>query len=232
MKRQMILAYSPDELAEALKLLERYGCTLENIKWSRALDVTTARYAIEYREPENMHLFQGRTIPAGLADYHLYKYFRIKDVIFNGPATIVFWADGEKTVVKCSENDVYDPEKGLAMAIAKRALGNKGKYYDIFKKWVPEDHSFEDWDLTETELKDVKEVIAKAKENIINELTNMNKNLTTGIAMPDFYKKLDTSSMAYDRLEKWLNENFEDTDGIKVSYILQKIADFRHTPED
>lgn len=87
---------------------------------------------------------------------------RIKDVIFNGPATIVFWADGEKTVVKCSENDVYDPEKGLAMAIAKRALGNKSKYYDIFKKWVPEDHSFEDGDLTETELEDIKEVIAKS----------------------------------------------------------------------
>lgn len=67
--------------------------------------------------------------------------FTIKNVIFNGPATIVFWADGEKTVVKCSENDVYDPEKGLAMAIAKRALGNKGKYYDIFKKWMPEEDS-------------------------------------------------------------------------------------------
>lgn len=41
---------------------------------------------------------------------------RIKDVIFNRPATIVFWADNTKTVVKCSKNDVYDPEKGLAMA--------------------------------------------------------------------------------------------------------------------
>ena len=172
MKRQMILAYSPDELAEALKLLERYGCTLEDIKWSCVPDVTTARYTIEYREPENMHLFHGRTIPAGLADYHLYKFFRIKNVIFNDPATIVFWADGEKTVVKCSENDVYDPEKGLAMAIAKRALGNKGKYYNIFKKWIPEDHSFEDRDLTETERNDIKEVIAKAKENIMIEAFN------------------------------------------------------------
>ena len=103
---------------------------------------------------------------------HNGSWLEIKDVIFNDPATIVFWADGEKTVVKCSENDVYDPEKGLAMAIAKRALGNKGKYYDIFKKWVPEDHSFEDWDLTETELKDVKEAIAKALKNITDEICN------------------------------------------------------------
>ena len=60
----------------------------------------------------------------------------IKDVIFNRPATIVFWADGSKTVVKCSKNDVYDPEKGLAMAIVKKAYGNKGNYYKVFSTWV------------------------------------------------------------------------------------------------
>lgn len=43
-------------------------------------------------------------------------------VIFNNPATIVFWSDGEKTVVKCF-NEEFDPEKGLAMAISKRYLG-------------------------------------------------------------------------------------------------------------
>lgn len=59
----------------------------------------------------------------------------IKNVIFNPPATIVFWQDGTKTVVKAT-NEVYDPEKGLAMAIAKRALGNQGNYYNIIKKWV------------------------------------------------------------------------------------------------
>ena len=31
-----------------------------------------------------------------------------------------------------------DPEKGLAMAIAKKALGNEGNYYNEFKKWLPE----------------------------------------------------------------------------------------------
>lgn len=61
--------------------------------------------------------------------------FDIKDVIFNDPATIVLWADGTKTVVK-AENEPFDPEKGLAMAISKRAFGNKHSYYDIFKKYV------------------------------------------------------------------------------------------------
>lgn len=60
----------------------------------------------------------------------------IKDVIFAPPATIVYWSDGSKTVVKCSEKDVFDPEKGLAMAIAKRCGGNKGGYYKEIQNWV------------------------------------------------------------------------------------------------
>ena len=60
----------------------------------------------------------------------------IKNVIFAPPATIVYWSDGSKTVVKCSEKDVFDPEKGLAMAIAKRCSGNKGNYYKEIQNWV------------------------------------------------------------------------------------------------
>ena len=48
---------------------------------------------------------------------------RIKNVIYNDPATIVFWTDGSKTVVKCGERDTYDPEKGLAMCIVKKIYG-------------------------------------------------------------------------------------------------------------
>ena len=60
---------------------------------------------------------------------------QIKDVIFSPPATIVFWKDNTKTVVK-AEGEEYDPEKGLAMAIAKKTLGNKHDYYNTFKKWL------------------------------------------------------------------------------------------------
>lgn len=60
----------------------------------------------------------------------------IKNVIFAPPATIIYWSDGSKTVVKCSEKDVFDPEKGLAMAIAKRCGGNNGSYYKEIQSWV------------------------------------------------------------------------------------------------
>ena len=61
---------------------------------------------------------------------------KIKDVIFNPPATIVFWEDGKKTVVKTQNGEEFDPEKGLAMAIIKKNLGNKGNYFNHIKKWA------------------------------------------------------------------------------------------------
>lgn len=61
----------------------------------------------------------------------------IKRVLFKDPATIVLWSDGSKTVVKC-KNEKFDPEKGLAMAIVKKMLGNTGAYYKLFKQWLPE----------------------------------------------------------------------------------------------
>lgn len=71
----------------------------------------------------------------------LYGYRKVEDVtitkvIFNKPATIIIWSDGVKTVVKAQKGDKFDPEKGLAMAIAKRVLGNKGSFNNEFKKWI------------------------------------------------------------------------------------------------
>lgn len=60
----------------------------------------------------------------------------IKNVIFNPPATIVFWTDGSKTVVKCNAKEEFDPEKGMAMAIAKRCANNSDDFYKEIKKWV------------------------------------------------------------------------------------------------
>ena len=94
---------------------------------------------------------------------HLYgKPNEIKKVIFNDPATIVFWSDGSKTVVK-AHDEPFDPEKGLAMAISKKFLGNKGNYYNEFKKWLPEED--EDYDLPMT-MNEVLENLADTIENL------------------------------------------------------------------
>lgn len=69
---------------------------------------------------------------------NIQPYFRIKKVIFNNPATIVYWEDNTKTVVKCGENDTYNEEAGLALCFMKKALGNKGNYNNTFKKYIKE----------------------------------------------------------------------------------------------
>lgn len=42
---------------------------------------------------------------------------------FNGPATVVEWNDGTKTVVKCQKGDTFDPMTGVAMCCMKKMLG-------------------------------------------------------------------------------------------------------------
>ena len=111
-----------------------------------------------------------------ILDSSLYAYFKpnttklpeIKDVIFNEPATIVMWSDGTKTVVKCQEGENYDPEKGMAMAISKKALGNKGNYCEVFKKWLPEEEEVNDDRVSSNDLRKAIDHFAKVakKHNI------------------------------------------------------------------
>lgn len=57
-----------------------------------------------------------------------------KKVKFSGPATIILWEDGTKTVVKCQKEDVWDDEVGIAMCYLKKMLGNKGNFNNIFRE--------------------------------------------------------------------------------------------------
>ena len=78
-----------------------------------------------------------------------------KKIIFNGPATIVMWDDGTKTVVKQSNLDDYDYEKGFAMCVVKKVFGDQ---YAYIRKMV--DKSYEDT-LTANTNKVTKCLIAK-----------------------------------------------------------------------
>lgn len=87
-------------------------------------------YSGYFATADNMH-----KPPESIADM-MAKFFtgpsiRIKQVMFNGPATIVYWSDNTKTIVKCMEDEEFDPEKGLAMAICKRLYG--GDFHRVFK---------------------------------------------------------------------------------------------------
>ena len=63
----------------------------------------------------------------------------ISRVIFNNPATIILWADGTKTIAKTHGDDAFDPEKGFAVACAKKLLGSGDAFRMEFAKWAPVD---------------------------------------------------------------------------------------------
>lgn len=62
-------------------------------------------------------------------------------VIFNNPATIVYWHDGTKTVVRCQDGDVYDEREGFLLCCAKKLMGDGGSYNDAMRNLgVPDRH--------------------------------------------------------------------------------------------
>lgn len=62
-------------------------------------------------------------------------------ILIQGTATIIWWSDGTKTVVKCQKGDKMDPEKGIAMCVMKKFMGtNKtgSNYLDFAKPAIKE----------------------------------------------------------------------------------------------
>lgn len=61
-----------------------------------------------------------------------------EEVWFSGPATIVKWPDGEKTVVKCNKEDTFDPVKGYLVAYFLKTSGmtrtQAGKWFDEMRE--------------------------------------------------------------------------------------------------
>ena len=90
----------------------------------------------------------------------------IRKVIFNAPATVVLWSDGTKTVVKCGPDDIFDKEKGLAMAIVKKMAGNDSRFHKVFKQWCKPDEINEDALAYTKAMKELDQVAAQTKDGI------------------------------------------------------------------
>lgn len=95
--------------------------------------------SVEYENGKYAHLLDPRDLSIINSKKQIKSEFSIKKVIFNKPTTIVFWEDGTKTVVKCGKRDTFDYEKGIAMAITKKAFGNTNGYYKKIKNFLPKE---------------------------------------------------------------------------------------------
>lgn len=59
----------------------------------------------------------------------------IERIIFNPPATVVYWIDGTKTVVKAMEGEKYEKYAGFAMACMKKMFGSTGAAKHIIAEY-------------------------------------------------------------------------------------------------
>ena len=66
----------------------------------------------------------------------IFRSLKIKRIIFNPPATVIFWEDGTKTVVKCAEDDEFNPETGVAMCYMKKIYGSRHAFSKMVEKYI------------------------------------------------------------------------------------------------
>ena len=62
------------------------------------------------------------------------------ELFFNGPATIVFWNDGTKTVVKCTR-EIYNKRTAIMWAIMKKAYGSSSRVNKAFDEMIEGDEA-------------------------------------------------------------------------------------------
>ena len=61
---------------------------------------------------------------------------KIKKVVYNEPTTGVVWSDDTVTKCTCSNDDRFDPEKGLLICILKKLYGSK-EVKETLTWWSP-----------------------------------------------------------------------------------------------
>lgn len=63
--------------------------------------------------------------------------FTPKRIVYNPPATIVFWKDKTKTVVKCSEGEEYSEYFGFLAALGKKIFETNSEVNRIVNAYKP-----------------------------------------------------------------------------------------------
>lgn len=128
-----------DDLERDIELNKSNRITINGINVSFTYDsdsiVNPLLFEIKlvYKKPILHHIYANNYL-----NFFSNNIPEVKKVIFNDPATIVYWKDGTKTVVKCQDGDVFDSEKGFAMAFLKKCWGNKGNFNDKLRKIMKE----------------------------------------------------------------------------------------------
>lgn len=66
--------------------------------------------------------------------HETYNPLHVDRIIFSPPATIVFWKDGTKTVVKCADGEPFSEYNGFAAALLKKVFGSNSAVKKIIQR--------------------------------------------------------------------------------------------------
>lgn len=69
-----------------------------------------------------------------LAETKNFYSLNVSKIIFNPPATIVFWEDGTKTVVKCAAEDEFSEYYGFLASLGKKVYENNNQIKKLIDK--------------------------------------------------------------------------------------------------
>lgn len=120
------IQFTNAEYGLSVKITNRssYYCVADDILPMHTVELTSNKYIDDDMIADMVHHI---TTP------YYEKPIALK-VIFNDPATIVFWSDGTKTVCKAVKGDKFDAEKGLAMCYFKKFARSEIEYFKALNK--------------------------------------------------------------------------------------------------
>jgi len=109
--------------------LETYASSNKNVKSKESKEIKKPIVKVEPKKVATPTFYSKRNETKFTPLYMP----RIREVMFNDPATICWFEDNSKTVAVAGHGDKYDKETGLAICMLKRVLGNK-EYRRIMDK--------------------------------------------------------------------------------------------------
>lgn len=115
---------------------------------------------IIYTKPLEKAEYGGTLSPIYVKDVYgvLGNKVYIERILYNNPATIVFWSDGTETRNVCPKDTFYNPDAGLAFCVLKKLMSND-EVAKLFNDWELKDYRNDKnhW----VELKDVRKAHKK-----------------------------------------------------------------------
>lgn len=113
-----------------------------------ALELVEPDTGICEKEELRKEILSNMKFPRDIADYCVndvlmtmkaaetknFYSLNVSKIIFNPPATIVFWEDGTKTVVECAAEDEFSEYYGFLAALGKKVYENNSQIKKLIDK--------------------------------------------------------------------------------------------------